>query len=294
MREGLKRKIMLVGILPEYFILNPFQINSGSSFLPTNLQNNESVCIIGHGIKIKLFPGGDAIGKYIKVGINWLKVIGCLEEKHISKENIKNLNIRDFNFDIYIPLTTMLIRYKNRSLVTRASLHTTSDDDKNQKEQNDNQIDKLVVGINSEDYSPDVSEIINRILLRHHNNVRDFEITVPELLLEQEQRTKRIFNIVLGVIASISLLVGGIGIMNIMLASVMERTKEIGIRLAVGAKQHDILLQFLSEAIAISITGGIIGIILGISASYIIEKFTDIKTIVTVYSTILSFLVAFY
>ena len=130
------------------------------------------------------------------------------------------------------------------------------------------------------------------MLIRRHNLVEDFEVIVPELLLEQERSTKRIFNIVLGVIASISLLVGGIGIMNIMLASVLERTKEIGIRRSVGAKQKDIMLQFLIEAVTISLTGGIIGIILGVSGSIIIEFVTDIKTIITPFSVLISFFVS--
>ncbi|MGM0474961.1 MAG: ABC transporter permease, partial [Bacteroidota bacterium] len=120
----------------------------------------------------------------------------------------------------------------------------------------------------------------------------DFEITVPELLLKQEQRTKDIFNIVLGAIASISLLVGGIGIMNIMFASVMERIKEIGTRLAIGAQKKDIVVQFLAEAVLISVTGGLIGVILGILASYLITEIAGILTVITPISVILAFMVS--
>jgi putative ABC transport system permease protein len=130
------------------------------------------------------------------------------------------------------------------------------------------------------------------MLKRRHNGVEDFEVIVPELLLQQEQRTKDIFNIVLGAIAGISLLVGGIGIMNIMLASVMERTREIGIRLAVGAKKSDVVFQFLSESTIISIFGGIVGIFLGIGLSRGIMRFTDILTIVSPVSVFISFGVA--
>src|SRR5687767_15682345 len=119
------------------------------------------------------------------------------------------------------------------------------------------------------------------MLQRRHNGVTDFEISVPELLLKQEQRTKTIFNIVLGAIASISLIVGGIGIMNIMLASVLERIKEIGVRRAMGATQKDILFQFLSEAVIISVAGGVAGIIVGGGLSLGIEQFAGIKTIVS-------------
>ncbi len=122
------------------------------------------------------------------------------------------------------------------------------------------------------------------MLLRRHYDLYDFEVTIPELLLKQQQRTKNIFNVVLGAIAGISLIVGGIGIMNIMLASVMERIREIGVRQAIGAKQKDIIVQFLSESTLISVTGGIIGIILGVVLSKIITAVFDIKTIVSVFN----------
>ena len=127
------------------------------------------------------------------------------------------------------------------------------------------------------------------MLLRRHNQLYDFEITIPELLLKQQQRTKGIFNIVLGVIAGISLIVGGIGIMNIMLASVMERIREIGVRQAIGASRKDIIVQFLSESTIISVSGGIMGIILGVVLSKIITGFFDIKTIISAFSIFISF-----
>ncbi|MFW5974959.1 MAG: ABC transporter permease [Bacteroidota bacterium] len=131
-----------------------------------------------------------------------------------------------------------------------------------------------------------------QMLKRRHNDLQDFEITIPELLLEQEQRTKNIFNIVLGAIASISLLVGGIGIMNIMLASVMERIKEIGIRLAIGARKRDVVLQFLSEATIISVIGGLIGIILGIIMAKMVNQIAGILTIVAWDGVIVAFVVS--
>jgi len=127
------------------------------------------------------------------------------------------------------------------------------------------------------------------MMQRRHNDVTDFEISVPELLLKQEQRTKAIFNIVLGAIASISLVVGGIGIMNIMLASILERIKEIGVRRAVGATQKDVLAQFLSEAVMISLAGGIAGIIVGGILSMAIERIAHISTIVSPMSVAVAF-----
>jgi putative ABC transport system permease protein len=120
----------------------------------------------------------------------------------------------------------------------------------------------------------------------------DFEIEIPELLLKQQQRTNDIFNYVLGAIAGISLLVGGIGIMNIMLASVLERIKEIGLRLSIGAKKSDVTQQFLFEAMMISISGGIIGVILGVTMAYIVSEFAEIPTLISFSSIVLSFGVA--
>jgi len=143
----------------------------------------------------------------------------------------------------------MLLRFLNRSLITKAicSKRLVQQPDQG-TEENPNQVDRVIVEVSSSEYIASTAEILKRMMLRRHNNVEDFEIVVPESLLEQEQSTKRIFNIVLGAIASISLIVGGIGIMNIMLASVLERTKEIGIRQAIGATKNDVLMQFLGEA----------------------------------------------
>ena len=162
----------------------------------------------------------------------------------------------------------------------------------NDSESNYNQLDRIIVQVNeSSELSPS-ADLMARLLLRRHQEVKDFEITVPELLLKQEQRTKDIFNIVLGAIASISLLVGGIGIMNIMFASVMERIKEIGIRLAIGAQKKDIVVQFLAEAVLISVIGGLLGVVIGIVSSLMITKFADILTVVTPLSVVISFVVS--
>lgn len=308
-RSGRFRSGKLVGVNQQYFDINNFSIEEGSTFSDIQIEQAKPVCLIGYDVRTKFFAGENPIGKKIKAGDLWLTVIGVLERRQLTTENIENLGIRNYNLDIYAPATTVLLRYKNRTLVTQQDVQEAESgnggtvvvsgggisiggDDEQKKNPNYHQIDKLIVQVTDNSYSVSIAEVMRRMLQRRHNQVVDFEIIVPELLLQQEQRTKQIFNVVLASIASISLIVGGIGIMNIMLASVVERYREIGVRRAVGAHKRDIQLQFLTEALAISISGGIFGIILGISFSYIIELTAGILTLVTFSSIAISFGVA--
>ena len=297
-REGLKRTSKLVGIDSTYFAASDFALERGRIFSRKNFDLGSPVAVIGHSIKTKFFAKEDPIGGKIKCGSLWLTVIGVLAERSISKETIQHLGLRDYNYDVYTPVSTLLLRYKNRTLVTRLDIQRASreaggdNSDQNKKPVNYNQLDRLVVRVAGSEHMVSLAEVISRMLQRRHNNIVDFQVTVPEQLLRQEQRTKDIFNVVLGAIASISLIVGGIGIMNIMLASVMERTREIGIRRATGATKRDIVLQFLSEATMISVTGGIIGILLGIGLSIAIRYFAGVLTIVSVVSVLLSFIIS--
>lgn len=301
--NGIRRSTKLVGVEPNYFNITNFRLKQGRMFNAEQLKKGSSVCIIGQNIKSRFFPQENPIGKSIKVGSNWLEIIGILEERYISQSSIQKLGIRDFNMDVYIPIQTFLIRYKNRAMVTSANLKKAqgggffgpSEDDESSKvlaPVNYHQLDKLVVQVEETSDLASIAEIISRLLERRHYGTVDFEVTIPELLLKQQQRTNQIFNIVLGAIAGISLIVGGIGIMNIMLASVLERIKEIGLRMALGAKKIDIILQFLLEAVMISISGGLIGVILGFALAVVIARFADIPTIVTFISIVISFGVA--
>jgi putative ABC transport system permease protein len=300
-RSGLMRSGKLVGVNSNYFDINNFNFISGSNFAPLHFNEAMPVAIIGYGVRSRFFPGEEPIGKKIKAGDVWYTVVGVLQERQLSSSQIENLGIRNYNMDIFVPAESVLLRYQNRSVVTNRDVleaqAQSSDSGGNsssesQRGRNYHQLDRAIVKVTDNNYSISIAEIISRMLERRHNEVIDFEIIVPELLLQQEQRTRRIFNIVLASIASISLLVGGIGIMNIMLASVIERYREIGVRRAVGAKQQDIQLQFLTEALAISITGGFAGIILGIGFSYLIEVTAGIISIVTFGSIVISFGVA--
>ncbi|MFW6224534.1 MAG: ABC transporter permease, partial [Bacteroidota bacterium] len=297
-QNGKRQAAKILGVSNDYFELYNLPLAQGGIFNSIQEERGIQVCVIGANIRAKFFNKENPIGKYIKFGNVWLKVIGVLEMSNVNLSGFENTGVNVYNDNIYIPVKTMLLRFQNRALVTARNIaqgesrYNRSISPAQNNTNNYHQLDRIIAQVGaSEELSP-TAEIISRMLLRRHEDVQDFEITIPELLLKQEQRTNDIFNIVLGAIASISLLVGGIGIMNIMFASVMERIKEIGTRMAIGAKKKDIVVQFLSEAILISVTGGIIGVVLGIILTELIEYFADINTIISPFAVLISFLVS--
>ncbi len=301
-KKGRQNSVKLIGVTASFFEVSNIDIEIGKNFSDTQEKKALPVCIIGKKIEKKLFTGESAIGKYIKVKDVWLQVIGVIKEKFISEKAQDDLGIRDLNRDVYIPINTFLVRYKNRKIVSDKEMDTSrgivffGDQNNGPKKRilrgNYHQIDKLTVQVSNSNELKVTAEVLSRMLKRMHNGVLDFEITIPIHLLKQQQKTKQIFNIVLSIIAGISLLIGGIGIMNIMLASVLERTKEIGIIRAIGATRQDVILQFLSESVLISLGGGIIGVLLGVFASYVLQITTGIETILSLDSILLSFFVA--
>jgi len=298
-REGLHRSGKIGGVDSSYFALMNLKLAEGAPFSTRHFATAAPVTIIGQGVKSRFFTTAEAIGRTVKVGNQWLTVVGVLEDRKVSAETAQRLGIRDANMDVYVPLPSMLLRYRNRAEVTQEEMElasrefvqadSTETDEQRAEKRNYHQLDKVIVQVSRSELVPSVAEVTRRMLQRRHNDVTDFEITVPELLLKQQQRTKTIFNIVLGAIASISLVVGGIGIMNIMLASILERIKEIGVRRAVGATQKDIGAQFLSEAVMISLAGGIAGIIVGGILSFAIQRIAHINTIVSAMSVFVAF-----
>jgi putative ABC transport system permease protein len=307
MLNGKKYTAKLVGVSNDYFFLYNLPLLSGAVFNKYQEENGIQVCIIGANIRAKFFSNIDPIGQYIKFNGIWLKVIGVLQKTTVTLTGFEEKGVNVYNDNIYIPIQTMLLRYQNRALVNTkmvseastvqffggggmmARVVVSSADASSNAETNYNQLDRIVVQVNETEQITPSTEILSRMLTRRHSNVKDFEITVPELLLKQQQRTKDIFNIVLGAIASISLIVGGIGIMNIMFASVMERIKEIGTRMAIGAKKMDIVVQFLSEAVLISVSGGFIGVFFGVVMAKLIEQIAGIMTIVSFFSVFIAF-----
>jgi putative ABC transport system permease protein len=263
-------KATVIGISPSILSILNFHIDKGAFINQDQYDRNLKVCILGAGISRELFGYENPVGQSVKLGDQWFEVVGLMQTKALFTETVGELASRDLNSDVYIPLSTFNKRIP--------------------KENNfSSEIKQLTVKVESSDRLVPTTAVIRSILTRHHFNNDDFSIIIPYELLKQEEKEARIYNLLLASIAAISLIVGGIGIMNIMLASVLERTREIGIRRAIGGKKSDIMGQFVAEAVALSISGGIIGVMLGISLSLIISVSTDVKTHLTLYSIIIAF-----
>ncbi len=231
-------------------------------------KESAQVCVIGQEAKKALFGFGPVLGQDLKVNDVWLEVVGVFSAQQ-EGSSTQGVQVGSLAREIDIPETTALRKFDRDPLKSP--------------------VDEVVLRL-AKDASPQKAALAMRGLVeRLHGGVDDYEIIVPEALLEQSRRTQRLFSIVMGCIAGISLLVGGIGIMNIMLASVLERTREIGIRLAVGAKGRDIALQFVSEAAAISLLGGLSGMVMGVAIAKIVAFYAEWPTVVTAFSVILAF-----
>ncbi|MBN2863498.1 MAG: ABC transporter permease [Bacteroidales bacterium] len=263
-------KATLIGITPEMAEILNYRMDKGTFIREDQYDRILKVCVLGANIAQELFNYEDPLGKNIKLGDQWFEVTGVLKTKALFTETIGELAARDLNNDVYIPLSTFSKRIpKTNDLAS--------------------ELKQVTVRLESSANLIESAKVIGNILKRRHFNNDDFSIIIPYELMEQEKRESRIYNLLLASIAAISLIVGGIGIMNIMLASVLERTQEIGIRRAVGGRRSDIMGQFVTEAIAMSITGGIIGVLLGIILSLGIGLLTDVKTNLTLYSIFIAF-----
>jgi len=294
--NGKKKNCNLVGVNLSYFSIYNLALDKGSFFSELQEKNSDAVCLIGSNLAQKLFAGKNPIGKTLKTNRLQLTIIGIIAPGKSIGESLQNIGMNNYNDEIFIPINTALRRYKDRARITEKSLMAKdNDDDENSKPDKSeitDQIEKIVVAISKTENMSQSVDILYRMLYRRHNEVEDFEIVIPEQILQQKKQTDDIFNILLGVIAAISLLVGGIGIMNIMLASVLERIKEIGLRMSIGAKKKDIKEQFVYESGLISLIGGIIGIILGVFLSYLAEWVTGTPTIISLWSVFISFFVS--
>ena len=282
----------LIGTTIDYFNTFNTKMELGSTFNEYHSENYSNVCVIGSGIKEQLFRFENPIGKKIKIGDLWFEIIGVAASKNVSTTGSQGITLRDFNEDIYIPFSTMMYKIGITETSNNQQNFNPFQNNGNAEVIDRNSVSQFTVKVKKPDELREAANLISRILQRRHYGVRDYEIILPEQLLQQKQKTQRIFNIVMGAIAGISLLVGGIGIMNIMLANIMERTREIGVRRAVGATRMDILSQFVYEALTISVIGGIIGIILGFILTSLITTYAEWKTIISPFSVFLAFFVS--
>ena len=253
---GGKAKGKVLGLSADYAAVADVPIAEGRFFDKRDQAEHAQVAVVGPTIRRDLFGYGPAIGRQVKINDVWVEVIGILRGDGTDKE-------------IWIPVSTAMRKFDRDPL--------------------DAPVDELVVKVKDGVSTGATADLIRPLLDRLHGGADDYDIVIPEALLEQRRQTQRIFNIVMGSIAGISLLVGGIGIMNIMLASVMERTREIGVRRAIGARQKDVVRQFLIETTIISLTGGVAGILLGVAMSQLIGVLAGWSTIVTTSSIVLAF-----
>lgn len=287
-------KVRVVATIPEFIYSSSINVENGRFITSSDNIQFRQVCVLGAKAKRQLFAFENPVGQIIKIGDLDFTVIGVMQDKYIGRGKVEGFELKNFNEDIYIPYNTAAKKFdrveaqKHSSLGGRGMRFMVMGSAEGEQKYNTPEIDQLTISVNELDYVAAVSKLISKILERRHGGIEDYEIVVPESLLRQSQQTQQIFNIVMGAIAGLSLLVGGIGIMNIMLATVLERTREIGVRRAVGARRDDIMKQFLLEATTICLIGCFIGLALGLIISKSISLYAGWPTIVSLYSIVLA------
>ena len=261
----------LFGVAPSYSVIHSLRLAEGKFFDEGDDAASAPVCVLGESAKVSLLGYGPAVGKFVKVNENWLEVVGVLREQLTAGAQNVGAAMQDLNNIIFIPLNTFQYRFWD-------PMSSIRDD-----------LDGLDIRLKAEADSIEVAKVVTAVLNSTHHSVQDFTVTIPAALLAQQKRTQTIFTYVMVAIAAISLLVGGIGIMNIVLATVLERTREIGIRRSIGARRLDIVRQFLTESVLISVGGGLLGIGFGFFLAWLIARTAEWKTIVTSSSVVIAF-----
>ena len=262
---------LVYGVSPAYQSILNLKVASGRFFDEGETTSAAPVAVMGEAAAAALFGADDPIGRYVKVNDQWFRVIGVAGPQLTVQSDVAGIPAQDRNNIIYVPLYSSVFRLE--------------DGQSSQKDE----IDGIYLQMQTGADLPAAAALIRGVLDVAHRGAGDFTIISPAELLAEQRRTQRIFEMVMVAIASISLLVGGIGIMNIMLASVLERTREIGVRRAIGARQKDVVRQFLIETTIISLTGGVAGILLGVAMSQLIGVLAGWSTIVTTSSIVLAF-----
>jgi putative ABC transport system permease protein len=265
---------VLFGVDPEYRDLAGLQLMAGRFFEPAEAARAAPVCVLGEAAREALFGGAEALGEYVRVNEQWFRVVGIAARQVTVQRDVGDLPSQNLNNVIYVPLQAALLRVED----SRSYLK--------------DEIDGVYLQLASSDETVPTASVVRALLESTHRGAPDFTLVVPAELLAQQRRTQRIFEMVMVAIASISLLVGGIGIMNIMLASILERTREIGVRRAVGARRADVVRQFLVETTLVSVVGGLIGILFGVGLSELVASLAGWSTIVTPASILLAFAVS--
>ncbi|HEX9940830.1 MAG TPA: ABC transporter permease, partial [Thermoanaerobaculia bacterium] len=261
------------GVTPGYAGLADLALAEGRFLDDLDETTHAQVCVIGPAVRRDLFGYGPAVGKLVKINDVWLEVVGVLAAEEAPASGggpVKQeaAPAGPASREIYLPLNTADRKFEHPQLASP--------------------LDEIVVRLKEGAGGQEAAALMRDLLDRLHGGAQDYELVVPEALLAESRRTQRLFNVVMGAIAGISLLVGGIGIMNIMLATVLERTREIGVRRAVGARSRDIRFQFIVESFAISVIGGLAGIVVGLALSRGVAAFAGWETIVTGASILLS------
>ena len=283
------------GTTADYMLVNRIELSSGRFLDAEDIDRRARVCVIGAETKRAAFFLEDPIGQSLRVGNQNFQVIGVVEERRAGAGQ-SMFSLRDLNQDIYMPISVAMDDYQIYveqaiPVDTHAFFKVISklfDRPPLAKRP----ITQIIVQVADESETWEAARVTGRILDQRHNGIPDYEVVIPAELLRQSQQTQRIFNIVMGAIASISLLVGGIGIMNIMLATVTQRAREIGVRRCVGASQSDIARQFLLEALVITSIGGVFGIVLGVEMATVISQYAGWRTNVSGEAILLSLAVA--
>jgi putative ABC transport system permease protein len=265
---------VVYGVEPIYREIAGLKITSGRFFGADEAAHAAPVCVLGEAARARLFGLGEALNQFVEVNEQWFQVIGVAGGQAVVQNEVAGLPGQDRNNLIYVPTGAAMFRLED----TYSSFR--------------DEIDGVYLRLKPDVDITAAAATVRSILAASHRGADDYALIVPAELLAEQQRTKRIFDIVMVALASISLLVGGIGIMNIMLASVLERTPEIGLRRAIGAKQTDIIRQFVIETTLIAVAGGVMGLILGAAMSKLIASFAGWSTILTSGSLLLAFSVS--
>jgi putative ABC transport system permease protein len=233
----------VVGTTPEYVEPLGWAVARGRFLSDEDVARVNKVCVLGEAVRKKLFGDGECLGEMVFLGFSPYEVVGVMQPRHMVEGKVKAVSVANYNYDVYVPVTAAIHTFAHEPYVS--------------------ELTEISLAVADEGVLHETATAVHRIVSLRHREAEDFSVVVPQELLEQAQATQHVFNLVMGAIAGISLLVGGIGIMNIMLATVTERTREIGVRRAIGASRKDVLLHFMTESVCVSTAGGALGLLAG-------------------------------